>query len=101
MRVIKSILIFSFLIIMGSCAVFQPRIPYRIGMSESKFLRQNRTAVISQLGDGQKVYRVNSDERFYLLVTFENGVLTQLEERELAPIWQQQRIMEENPPVNR
>lgn len=84
----------TFAMVMSACTVFQPRIPYELGMSESKFLRQNRGAVISQLGNGTKVYRINSDERFYLLVTFEEGVLTKLEEKELAPLWQQQRMME-------
>jgi len=81
-----------------ACAIFQPRIPYQLGMDESKFLRQNRDAVISQLENGKKVYRLNTDPRFYLLATFEEGVLTNLEEREITPIWQQQRMMDSNNP---
>lgn len=97
MRIVRGFFVLIMVLLMGACTVFQPRIPYQLGMSESKFLRQNRSAVISQLGDGRKVYRVNTDERFYLLVTFEEGVLTQLEEKELLPVWQQQRMMEQTP----
>lgn len=82
--------------LLGSCALFQPRIPYQLGMSESKFLRQNKEAVISQLNEDKKVYRINKDERFYLLATFENGELVNLEERALTPQWPRQRMMDEN-----
>lgn len=84
------------LLMVESCVLFRPRIPYQMGMSENRFLRQNRNAVISQLDGNKKVYRVNTDERFYILATFEEGVLTNLEERELMPLWQQQRMMDEN-----
>jgi hypothetical protein len=77
-----------------ACTIFQPRIPYRMGMSEGKFLRQNREAVINQLDNGRKVYRLNTDPRFYMLATFEDGVLTNLEEREITPVWQEQRMMD-------
>ncbi|MFC4872391.1 hypothetical protein [Negadavirga shengliensis] len=83
-------------LMMASCTLFRPRIPYQMGMSENRFLRQNRDAVISQLDGSKKVYRVNTDERFYILATFEEGVLTNLEERELMPAWHQRRMMEEN-----
>ncbi|WP_202928023.1 hypothetical protein [Cyclobacterium salsum] len=92
----KSIGIISLIFLLGSCALFQPRIPYQLGMSESKFLRQNKEAVISQLNEDRKIYRVNNDERFYILATFENGELVNLEEKELAPQWPRQRMMDEN-----
>ncbi|WP_202927949.1 hypothetical protein [Cyclobacterium roseum] len=92
----KSIGIISLIFLMGSCALFQPRIPYQLGMSESKFLRQNKEAVISQLNEDRKVYRVNNDERFYILATFENGELVSLEEKELTPQWPRKRMMDEN-----
>ncbi len=96
MRLVRGIFVLTIVVLMGACTVFQPRVPYQLGMSESKFLRQNRNAVISQLGEGKKVYRLTSDDRFYLLVTFEEGVLTELQEKELLPLWQQQRMMEQN-----
>lgn len=92
----KSIGAISLIFLLGSCALFQPRIPYQLGMSESKFLRQNREAVISQLNENKKVYRISKDDRFYLLVTFENGELVNLEEKELTPQWPRQRMMEGN-----
>ncbi|SHN26642.1 hypothetical protein SAMN04488057_11511 [Cyclobacterium lianum] len=95
---IKKLGILSLIFLMGSCTLFQPRIPYQLGMSESKFLRQNKDAVISQLNNEKKVYRINKDERFYLLATFENDELVSLEEKELAPQWPQQRIMDPNNP---
>ncbi|WP_375583117.1 hypothetical protein [Cyclobacterium xiamenense] len=93
---IKALGTLSIVFLFGACAVFQPRIPYQLGMSESKFLRQNREAVISQLNEQKKVYRLSSDERFYILATFENGQLVSLEEKELRPQWPRQRMMEEN-----
>ncbi len=92
----KSIGIISLIFLMGSCALFQPRIPYQLGMSESKFLRQNKEAVINQLNEDRKVYRVNNNERFYILATFENGELVNLEEKELTPQSPRQRMMDEN-----
>ena len=92
----KSIATLSLIFLLGSCAVFQSRVPYELGMSESKFLRQNKNAVISQLNEEEKVYRVNNDERFYMLVTFRNGELVNLEEKELTPQWPRQRMMDEN-----
>ncbi|MEX0884664.1 MAG: hypothetical protein WDZ72_14445 [Cyclobacteriaceae bacterium] len=97
MNYIKQILIvLSLIFVVGSCALFHPANPYQMGMSEGKFLRQNRDAEISQLDDTKKVYRITKDERFYILVTFENGELTYLEEKELTPVWPQQRMMNEN-----
>ncbi|WP_339717966.1 hypothetical protein [Cyclobacterium amurskyense] len=94
----KTLSILSLVFIMSSCALIQPRIPYQLGMSESKFLRQNKDAVISQISVDKKVYRVNNGDRFYLLVTFENDALTNLEEMELTPQWPAQRYMDENNP---
>lgn len=92
---LKSLIVgLGLLIAVQSCTIFRPRIPYELGMSEGKFLRQNRDAVISNLEDGKKVYRLNTDQRFYMLATFEDGVMTSLEEREITPVWQQQRIMD-------
>ena len=98
MKKILSILILVF--IMGSCTLLQPRVPYQLGMSESKFLRQNKEAVISELSEEKKVYRINNGDRFYLLVTFKNDALTNLEEIELKPQWPPQRYMDENAPDN-
>lgn len=97
----RIILLFSLVFLVGSCALFTPRIPYQLGMSESRFLRQNREAVISQLNEGEKVYRVNQGDRFYILATFVNGELTDLEEKELVPAWPQQRTMDPNNPNQR
>jgi len=94
----KTLSILSLIFIMSSCALFQPRIPYELGMSESKFLRQNKDAVISQISEDKKVFRVNNGDRFYLLVTFENDALTNLEELELTPQWPAQRYMDGNNP---
>lgn len=90
----KLFLVCSLSVMMASCSIFQPRIPYEIGMEESKFLRQNKSAVLNQLDGETKVYRVTRDDGFYILATFQNGKLTRFEERELAPVWQQQRIMD-------
>ncbi|HLU88416.1 MAG TPA: hypothetical protein VKZ51_01200 [Cyclobacteriaceae bacterium] len=92
----KLFLVCSLSVMMASCSIFQPRIPYEIGMEESKFLRQNRSAVLNQLDGETKVYRVTRDDGFYILATFQNGKLTRFEERELAPVWQQQRMMDPN-----
>jgi hypothetical protein len=94
----KTLSILSLVFIMSSCALLQPRIPYQLGMSESKFLRQNKDAVISQLSEEEKVYRINNGDRFYLLATFKNDALTNLEEIEIQPQWPSQRYMDENNP---
>ena len=94
----KLFLILSICFVMGSCSIFQPRIPYEIGMEESKFLRQNKSAVLNNLDGQTKVYRVTRDDGFYILATFQDGQLIKFEERELTPAWQQQRLMEPNNP---
>ncbi|MGY6559222.1 MAG: hypothetical protein ACXIT9_08045 [Nitritalea sp.] len=71
----------------SACAVFTPRPQFEQGMTENRFLRQNRTALISSMENGKITYRVNRDERFYVLATFEEGVLIRVEEREIVPIW--------------
>nr|MBI1230833.1 hypothetical protein [Cytophagales bacterium] len=92
---LRSIIVgFGLLFTIQACTIFLPRVPYELGMSESKFLRQNKDAVISNLEEGKKVYRLNTDQRFYMLATFEDGLLTSLEEKEITPVWQQQRIMD-------
>ena len=58
-------------------------------MTERKFLRQNKDAVLSGMDGNQKTYRVNRGERFYVLATFEDGKLIKLEEKEIAPAWMQ------------
>jgi len=73
--------------LLSSCAIFTPRDEFRLGMSENEFLRRNRQAVISSLDDNTKVYRVQRDDRFYVLATFENRELTNIEEREITPLW--------------
>jgi hypothetical protein len=83
--------------LMASCSVFQSRHPYELGMDEKKFLRQNKSAVINNMEGQTKTYRVNRDDGFYILATFENGQLIKFEEKELTPAWQQ-RMME---PTNR
>lgn len=94
----KLFLILSISFIMGSCSIFQPRIPYEIGMDESKFLRQNKSAVLNNLDGQTKIYRVTREDGFYILATFQDGQLIKFEERELTPAWQQQRMMEPNNP---
>jgi hypothetical protein len=85
----KNILCVTVVILLftSSCNLLR-RNEFQHGMTESKFLRRNRGAVISSL-DGQnlKTYRINRGDRFYVLATFENGVLKNLEERELSPNW--------------
>lgn len=83
----KYILIFVTSLLMSSCALFLPRQDIERGMSETKFLRLNRDAVISSLDGETKTYRVTRDERFYVLATFQDGVLVNVEERELTPGW--------------
>jgi len=96
-------LIYSFvfiLLISSSCNLLR-RHEFQHGMTENKFLRQNRGAVISSL-DGQnvKTYRINRGERFYVLATFENGVLINLEEKELSPNWMENPNNLSNPRKN-
>lgn len=82
----SSIILFS-LLLLGSCTLFGPNPEYSQGMTERKFLKQNKEAVLSGL-DGEIVtYRVTRDDKFYVLATFEKGILVRLEEREMAPAW--------------
>lgn len=78
------ILILS-VVLLGSCGVFGPNPEYYQGMTEKKFLRQNDKAVLSSLDGTQKTYRVNRDDKFYVLATFEDGYLVKLEEKEYVP----------------
>ncbi len=80
-------LIFLISLLLSSCALFLPRQDVQQGMTESQFLRQNRNAVISTLDGNSKTYRVNRDDRFYILATFQDGVLVKAEEKELVPAW--------------
>jgi hypothetical protein len=84
----KIIYLFLVVILITSSCNLLRRPDFQHGMTENKFLRQNRGAVLSAL-DGQnvKTYRINRGERFYVLATFENGVLINLEEKELSPNW--------------
>ncbi|MFD2202994.1 hypothetical protein [Shivajiella indica] len=72
------------LVLLGSCA---SKPEFQQGMTEKKFLRQNKEAVLSGIDGNLKTYRVNRGERFYVLATFENGKLIKLEEKETAPGW--------------
>lgn len=92
----KLLVIMSLSFLMASCSVFQSRNPYELGMDERKFLRQNKSAVVNNMEGQSKTYRVNRDDGFYILATFENGQLVKFEEKELTPAWQQQRMMDLN-----
>ncbi|MFN3803101.1 hypothetical protein [Belliella pelovolcani] len=83
----KSIVFIFTVFLLGSCAVFTPRQEFQQGMSERKFLRQNRDAVMSNMEGPFITYRVNRGERFYILATFENKELIKIEEREISPAW--------------
>jgi hypothetical protein len=71
----------------GSCMLMLPRNDVRLGMSERQFLRRHPQAVISSLDRNIKVYRLQRDDYFFALATFENGKLIQVEERELPRRW--------------
>jgi len=71
-------------VLLGSCAV---RPEFQQGMTERKFLRQNKEAVLSGIDGDLKTYRVNRGDRFYVLATFENGRLLKLEEKETVIGW--------------
>ncbi|WP_143961572.1 hypothetical protein [Litoribacter populi] len=90
------LILLSFVTLMTSCAIFAQRDEFRLGMSENQFLRRNPQAVISKLDGDTKIYRVQRDERFYVLATFVNAELTDVEEREITPMWQR----ENQPPQN-
>lgn len=82
----KLLILLVTIVLWGSCAV---RPEFQIEMTERKFLRQNKDAVLSGMDGNQKTYRVNRGERFYVLATFEDGKLIKLEEKEIAPAWMQ------------
>jgi len=83
------VVLFSLIMLMGSCAIFTPRDEFRLGMSENQFLSRNPKAVINTLEGDTKIYRLQRDDRFYVLATFVNNELTHIEEREVAPLWHQ------------
>lgn len=88
----KLIILVSTVFLLGSCSIFGPNPEFSQGMSEKKFLRQNREAVISGIDGNLKTYRVNRGERFYVLATFEENKLIKLEEIEANP-----QILESKP----
>ncbi|WP_373496763.1 hypothetical protein [Aquiflexum sp.] len=92
----KSLLLISTVFLLGSCAIFGPIPEFSKGMSERKFLRQNRDAVLSGIDGDVLTYRVNRGERFYVLATFENNKLISLEEREAFPAWMDNRPVDGN-----
>ncbi len=81
----KLLILISAVFLLGSCSVFGPNPEFSQGMSEKKFLRQNKEAVISGIDGNIKTYRINRGERFYVLATFENNKLVKLEEVEAYP----------------
>ncbi|EOZ95495.1 hypothetical protein A33Q_2857 [Indibacter alkaliphilus LW1] len=83
----RGIVFIATLMMLGSCGIFLPRPEFEKGMTERRFLRQNRDAVINTLDNGKTVYRVDRGERFYVLATFEDGKLVKLEEIEARPAW--------------
>ncbi len=83
----KYIVIFLSSLMISSCALFLPRQSIQQGMSENRFLRLNRDAVVSSIDGPTKTYRVTRDDRFYVLATFRDGELVDVEERELTPGW--------------
>ncbi len=80
----KLFTIFTLFLIFESCALVSPRDEFYVGMSENLFLRRNSDAVISELRDNGKVYRLPRGDRFYALITFENERLVSLEEKEIT-----------------
>jgi hypothetical protein len=83
----NAILMVILFAVVSACGSLGPDQNYYTGMKERKFLRQNKEVVVSSLDGPLKTYRVNRDERFYILATFENERLTKLEEREIRPLW--------------
>jgi hypothetical protein len=81
----KLLILVSTVFLLGSCSVFGPNPEFSQGMSEKKFLRQNKEAVLSGIDGNLKTYRVNRGERFYVLATFEDDKLIKLEEIEAYP----------------
>ncbi|WP_291778142.1 hypothetical protein [Cecembia sp.] len=78
------LILFVTVVLLGACA---PRPEFQQGMTERKFLRQNKEAVLAGLDGNQKTYRVNRGDRFFVLATFEEGRLVKLEERDITPGW--------------
>jgi hypothetical protein len=87
----KSLIIISTVFLLGSCSIFGPNPEFSQGMSERKFLRQNKEAVLSGIDGNVITYRVNRGDKFYVLATFEDGKLLKLEEREAFPAWMDNR----------
>jgi hypothetical protein len=83
----KLVVLLSFVMLLGSCAVFTQRDEFYLGMTENKFLRRNPKAVINTLEGNTKIYRLQRDDRFYVLATFVDAELTNIEEREVTPLW--------------
>ncbi|MCC5929544.1 MAG: hypothetical protein JJU28_09890 [Cyclobacteriaceae bacterium] len=81
------ILLLFMSVFLGSCIFMLPRNDVRIGMSERQFLRRHPQAVISSLDRNIKVYRLQRDDYFFALATFEEGRLVHVEERELPRRW--------------
>jgi hypothetical protein len=92
----KFLVIVLSIVMLSSCNVFNRRYEFREGMSEQRFLRQNRGAVLSSMEGDTKIYRVNREERFYVLATFQNGELIRVEEREIGPNWMQNQPIDGN-----
>ncbi len=80
-------ILFTIFLLFEGCTLFTPRDEFFIGMREEVFLRRNRDAVISELNESQKIYRVQRTERFYALVTFVDGELISVDEKEVQQ-WQ-------------
>jgi uncharacterized lipoprotein YajG len=80
----KVLILLVSVVLLGGCAV---RPEFQQGMTERKFLRQNKEAVLSGMDENSKTYRVNRGDRFYVLATFENGKLIKLEEKETVTGW--------------
>lgn len=87
----KSLILMSTVLLLGSCTLFGPNPEFSQGMTERKFLRQNKEAVLSGIDGNILTYRVNRGDKFYVLATFENGKLLKLEERESYPAWMDNR----------
>ncbi|GHB51730.1 hypothetical protein [Mongoliitalea lutea] len=87
-------LIIMVALLLNACVGVRPE--FQQGMTERKFLRQNKEAVLSGIDGDFKTYRVQRDDRFFVLATFEKGLLVRLEERELTPVWNPQPQMNEN-----
>jgi hypothetical protein len=92
----RVVVIMLSVMLLSSCGIFGRRFEFYEGMKERKFLRQNRDAVMSTLNGNKITYRVNRDNRFYVLATFEDGYLVNLEEKETVPGWMENRPLDRN-----